>query len=157
MNFQVGDTVMHWSLGLGRITGKELRNITGKREFYYVVRIQDLDIWVPADHLLEGRLRPPTAASAFQGLFEILSGPAQALPSDRRERKSHLHTRMGDGNVKSLCHVIRDLSTLEQTKPLSLDDKQTLKLARERLLGEWEYSLNISRAQAEDDLHQLLK
>ncbi len=157
MNFQVGDTVMHWSLGLGRITGKELRNITGKREFYYVVRIQDLDVWVPADHLLEGRLRLPTAAPAFEGLFEILSGPAQTLPSDRRERKAYLHTRMGDGNVESTCHVIRDLSTLEQTKALSLEDKQTLKRARERLLGEWEYALNTSRAQAEDHLHQLLK
>ena len=148
---------MHWSLGLGRITGKERRNITGKLEFYYVVKIQNLDIWVPADHLLEGRLRLPTAAPAFQGLFKILSGPAHALPSDRRERKSYLHTRMGDGNVESTCHVIRDLSTLEQTKALGMDDKQTLKQACERLLGEWEYSLNTSRAQAEDALHQLLK
>ena len=64
---------------------------------------------------------------------------------------------MGDGNVESTCHVIRDLSALEQTKALGMDDKQTLKQARERLLGEWEYSLNTSRTQAEDQLHQLLK
>src|SRR5512140_1029455 len=127
MTFQVGDTVMHWNHGLGRITGMEEREVMGESQLYYVVKIQDLNVWVPADSLLASRLRMPTSAPAFKKLFAILGGPADTLPGDRHERKSHLHTKMTGGNAESICHVIRDLTALEETKPLNDDDKSTLR------------------------------
>ena len=157
MNFQAGDTVMHWSHGLGQITGEEERSVNGENKLYYVVKIQDFKVWVPEDELLAGRLRLPTSAAAFRRLFAILSGAAQMLPDDRHERKTQLHSRMATGNAESICHVIRDLSTLEQKKTLNDDDKSTLTRARKMLLGEWEYSLKLLPAQAEDDLSQLLQ
>lgn len=157
MDFQVGDTVMHWSYGLGQIIAKEERQVNGQNQLYYVVKIQELSVWVPVDAMLAGRLRRPTSASAFQRLFAILSGPAQTLPDDRRERKSDLHTRMAGGNAEAICHVIRDLSTLVGRKTLSEDDRTTLRHARSMLLGEWGYSLKIPPAQAEDSLGQLLE
>lgn len=156
MKFQVGDTVMHWNHGLGEIMGVEERNVTGEKQLYYVVKFQTLSVWVPADKLLATRLRAPTPAAAFERLFAILSGPAQALPGDRRERKSELHTRMGNGNAESICHMIRDLSALEGKKALNFEDKAALKWARTMLLGEWGYSLRVTAAQAEDSLHALL-
>jgi CarD family transcriptional regulator len=157
MEFHVGDTVMHWSHGLGQVMAKEERQVVGQNRLYYMVKIQDINIWVPVDEMLAGRLRPPTAASAFQKLFAILSGPAQTLPVDRRERKTNLHTRMAAGNAESLCHVIRDLSALVRERALNEDDKMTLRHARSMLLGEWGYSLKIPPAQAEDSLGQLLE
>lgn len=156
MSFQVGDTVIHWNHGLGQITGVEEQQVMGKSQLYYEVKIQTLSIWVPADKLLESRLRAPTPAPAFQRLFAILSGPAETLPGDRRERKSQLHTRMVDGKAEGICHVVRDLSALEGKKPLNYEDKATLKWARTMLLGEWGYSLRVTPAQAEDSLHALL-
>ncbi len=157
MEFQIGDTVMHWSYGLGQIAGKEEKRLTGETKLYYVVKIQELTVWVPADSLLSGRLRWPTPPLAFQELFAILAGPSQSLSGDRRERKSDLHARMAGGDAESICHVIRDLSTLRQTKTLNDDDSATLKRARSMLLGEWGYSLKIPPAQAEDSLSELLR
>lgn len=156
MNFQVGDTVVHWSYGLGQIIGMEERAVTGEKQLYYVVKIQDLNVWVPADGKIDGRLRPPTSPRAFKKLFAILGGPSGTLPVDRRERKSELHIRMGGGNAETLCQVIRDLTTLEQAKALNEDDRSTLKRARTLLLAEWGYSLEMPPAQAEADLHQRL-
>src|SRR5512142_1718204 len=101
MKFQVGDTVMHWNHGLGQIMGVEEQEVMGESQRYYVGKFQTLSVWVPADKLLASRLRQPTSAPAFQRPFAILSGPAQTLPGDRRERKSELPTRMGDGNAES--------------------------------------------------------
>jgi CarD family transcriptional regulator len=157
MNFQVGDTVFHWSYGLGQITGLEERALAGDSQLYYVVQIQDLNIWVPADNTAASRLRAPTSARAFKKLFAILGGPAGTLPDDRRERKSHLHARMAGGSAEAICQVIRDLTTLEQVKSLNDDDKSMLKRARTLLLGEWGYSLEIPPAQAEASLYQLLR
>ncbi len=157
MDFQVGDTVMHWSYGLGQIIAKEERRVNEQNKLYYVVKIQELSVWVPVDAMLAGRLRRPTSASAFQRLFAILSGPSQSLPDDRRERRSSLHARMAGGDAESICHVIRDLSALRKAKALNDDDNATLKRARSLLLGEWGYSLKIPPGQAEDGLGQLLE
>lgn len=156
MKFQVNDMVMHWNHGLGRILAVEERNATGQRQLYYVVELETMRIWVPADDLLASRLRAPTTAPAFERLFAILRGPAESLPGDRRERKSRLHTRMGDGKAEAICHVICDLSALERIKPLNFEDKAMLKWARAMLLGEWGYSLRVTPTQAEDGLHVLL-
>ncbi len=157
MKFEVGHTVMHWNHGLGQITGLEEREVMGESQLYYVVKIQDLSIWVPADKMLAGRMRLPTPARTFKKLLAILSGPAQTLPDDRHERKTHLHARMSDGTAASICHVVRDLTTREEVKSLNDDDKATLQRARAMLLGEWGYSLKISPAEAENDMHRLLK
>ncbi len=157
MDFQVGDTVMHWNYGLGQIMGKEERQVNGESKLYYVVKIQDLVVWVPVDEMLGARLRLPTPAAAFQRLFAILSGPAETLPNDRRERKTNLRDRMAGGDPESICHVIRDLSILIGKKSLNLDDQTTLKRARSLLLEEWGYALQIPPAQAEHTLGQLLE
>ena len=156
MSFQVGDTVFHWSYGLGQIIGLEERAVTGENQLYYAVQIQDFSVWVPADGRIASRLRLPTTARAFKKLFAILGGPAGPLSTDRRERKTELHTKMAGGQAEAICQVIRDLTSLEKGKSLNYDDKSTLKRARTLLLGEWGYSLGAPPAQAEADLFQLL-
>ena len=156
MNFEVGDTVMHWNHGLGQIMALEERRVMGESQLYYAVQIQDIKIWVPADALLAARLRLPTSAQAFRQLLAILAGPAGKLPPDRHARKSELHTKMTDGKATSWCHVIRDLTTLQAEKALNEDDRSTLKRARAMLVREWGYSLKVPVAQAEDELQQLL-
>ncbi len=157
MDFQVGDTVVHWSYGLGQIIGLEERAVGGENQLYYEVKIQDFSVWVPADSRLATRLRWPTSARAFKKLFAILCGPAGALPTDRRERKLQLHIKMDGGTAKAICQLIRDLTTLEQEKSLNFDDKSILKRAHAFLLGEWGYSLEMAPAQVEADLYRLLK
>lgn len=157
MKFHVGDTVMHWRHGLGEITAFEERKMAGKSQLCYVVKIRDMDIWVPADELLADRLRLPASAATFRQLFGILGGPAQKLPDERHERKSQLSTRLAEGTAAARCHVVRDLTTREGAKPLNEDDRTTLKWARTMLLGEWAFSLGIPPEQAEAELNRLLK
>lgn len=157
MKFQVGDTVMHWNYGLGQITGLEERLVMGKTQLYYVLRIKDLSLWVPADKLAGERMRPPTSARSFKKLLAVLGGSAEVLPDDRRERKAQLHTKMSEGTAESICHVLRDLTNREQNRPLNDDDRATLERARGILVDEWGYALKVPSAQAEQDLHKILR
>ena len=156
MNFQIGDSVVHWSYGLGQIIGLEERAVAGENRLYYEVKIQNFSVWVPADSRLASRLRWPTSARAFKKLFAVLCGPAGTLSGDRHERKSQLHTKMAGGEAKAICQVIRDLTTLQQEKSLNYDDKSTLQRARTLLLGEWGHALEMPAAQAEAGLYKLL-
>ncbi len=157
MKFQVGDTVMHWNYGLGQITGMEERLVTGTSQLYYVLRIKDLSVWVPADKSAGERMRPPTSARSFKKLLAVLGGSADDLSDDRRERKLQLHAKMSAGTAESICHVLRDLTTRELNRPLNDDDRATLERARAMLLGEWVYALQVPPDQAEHDLHKILK
>lgn len=156
MDFKIGDPVMHWTYGFGEVVKLEERELSGKATLYYAVKSHDLTIWVPADDLLESRLRPPTPAAGFKKLFEILTGTGEPLSDDRHERKTHLVEQLKDGQAESLCRVIRDLFAYQKRKSLNENDQHLMRRVQTVLLGEWEYSLSIPSHQAASDLHRLL-
>jgi RNA polymerase-interacting CarD/CdnL/TRCF family regulator len=156
MNFHEGDSVMHWTYGLGKVVRFEERVLSGKNAMYYAVQIGDLTIWVPADGMLETRLRPPTQKSKFKELLAVLSGPSEPLPDDRHERKTMLLELLKDGRADSLCRVIRNLFAYRQVRSLNDNDQALLRRAQNALLGEWGFALSITPAQAGIELQRLL-
>ena len=156
MQFSIGDSVVHSMYGLGEIIDIEERTLAGQKILYYMVKIQDLTVCVPADASVKGRLRSPTPQSEFIKLFAILSGPGQSLPGDRFERRTQLHQKLEDGKIEAVCGVIRDLFSFEQIKRLNDYDKNILDRAWNSLRGEWGFSLSVPLAQVEFELRRLL-
>ena len=156
MDFHEGDTVMHWTYGLGKVIRLEERVLSGKKELYYAVRIGDMTVWVPADDKLGTRLRPPTSKADFKKLMNILSKPGEPLPDDRHERKILLTELLRNGRAKSLCRVIRNLSTYRHVRSLNDNDQALLARTEDALIGEWGFSLSVTPAEAELQLHRLL-
>ncbi len=156
MDFRVGDSVMHWTYGLGQITQLEERAVSGQNTLYYAVQIRDMTVWVPADDKLESRLRPPTQSTKFKRLLAILSSPSEPLPIDRQERKLHMLELLKDGRAESICRVIRDLTSFRQAKPLNDNDQAVLKRLQTALLSEWGFALSVTPAQAEMEMRRLL-
>ena len=157
MGFRVGDPVVHWQYGLGEIVGREERALAGQKTLYYLVKVNDLTVCVPADEKATSRLRSPTPVREFKKLSVILSGPGESLADDRLERKAQLHRNLENGKIEAVCKVIRDLSTHEQKKALNDDDKYILRRAWNCLLGEWGYSMSMSPAQVDLELRRLLR
>ncbi len=155
-DYQVGDKVIHCSYGLGEIVQMDDIFMHERQTLCYVVRIRDLSIWVAADQPGKSSIRPPTPRSDFENLFAILRSPGEPLPMDRTARKTHLFERMKDGDLASICSVIRDLVFYSREKKLNDNDKSTLERAESFLLTEWMYSLAVPRAQANNELMQLL-
>jgi RNA polymerase-interacting CarD/CdnL/TRCF family regulator len=157
MDYRVGDIVIHWHYGLGEIVQMDKKFIHDRQMLCYVVRIRDLSIWVTADEPGKSNLRRPTPESDFENLFAILRSPGKPLPVDRFDRKTHLSERMKDGELASICTVIRDLAFCRREKRLNDNDKSTMQRAQSFLLAEWMYSLSVSQAQANGDLMRLLE
>ena len=156
MNFHKGDMVMHWTYGVGQIINLEERSLSGARTLYYAVHVQELTVWVPADSNVADRLRTLTPKNQFRQLLSILSSPSEPLPEDRLERKAYLHKRLKDSRVESLCQVIRDIYSFKKEQPLNDHDTMVLKQALKILLGEWEFVLSVTPAQANLELHRLV-
>ena len=158
MNFHTGDTVMHWTYGIGQVVNLEERDLLGSKTLYYAVQVRDMTVWVPADSKVGSRLRPPTSKLRFKRLLAVLSSPSEPRPEDRLERKTRLLELLQDGRPESLCQVIRDLSAYQkqQARPMNDNDQMILKQSRNTLLGEWGFVRSITHAQAEHELHCLL-
>ena len=156
MKFHEGDTVMHCTHGLGQVIGLEERDLFGSKKEYYAVQIGDLTVWVPSDVEQQHRLRAPASRSSFVDVLTILSNPGEPLPDDRHERRTLLHAYLADGSTESLCRVIGGLHAYRKVRSLNESDQSLLKQARNALLGEWEYVLSITPAQAEHELQHLL-
>jgi RNA polymerase-interacting CarD/CdnL/TRCF family regulator len=157
MDFHEGDSIIHWTYGLGKILRLEEKNLSGQTSIYYVVQFKDLTVWVPADGELMNRIRPPTPKDQFTPLFEILKGQGQTLPLDRLERRTHLQDELRKASAEANCRVIRDLSAFRQNHQLNDYDLLILNRTSASLLSEWTYSQPISFVQAENELHSLIK
>src|SRR5215207_1295717 len=156
MNIREGDSVMHWTHGLGKVVRLEERALSGQVIMYYAIQIGDMTVWVPADNMLETRLRLPTGKADFKRMLSILSKPGEPLPEDRRERKTLLIEWLKYGQTESFFRVIRSLATYRQSHSLNLDEQAILKRSQNALIGEWSCALSIPAAQAEIELYRLL-
>jgi RNA polymerase-interacting CarD/CdnL/TRCF family regulator len=155
--FRVGDKVIHWCYGLGEIIGLDEKILSGHKARYYVVRVQNLTIWVPMDDDIKSKLRPPTPKSEFKNLFAILRSPGEPLSNDRMERKTQIMEKMKNGSLEGICQVVRDLSSYRKERKLNDYDSVLLKRAHDFLIDEWKFSLFVPPAQAEQELTQLLE
>ena len=156
MELHEGDTVMHWTHGLGQVIGVEERVLSERKMVYYAVSIRDMTVWVPDDDQLETRLRLPCTKKEFTHVLDILREEGEALPDDRQERRLKLAERLKDGQAESLCRILRDLNSFRQEHPLNDNDQSMIRQSRQMLLSEWAYVQDITALDAEKELHAML-
>ena len=157
MGFHVGDKVIHCTHGLGEIVQIEQKNIRDQPTNCYVVRIQDMLIWIPIDDPRQQSLRLPAQPEEFVGLSAILTSPGEQLQEDRLLRKDQLLTQMRDGQLASICRVVRDLTQYKRSKKLNDQESSILERATNSLLTEWSLSLGMSENQAHLAMTKLLE
>ncbi len=156
MSFRVGDKVIHCSFGLGQITRIEEKIINGKPERCYVVQLNDMTIWVPTEETEQNSLRIPTPPEEFVRTLPILSSPNEILLEDRSLRRKQLIDQLKDGQLASICRVVRDLSYYRRSSKLNDQEKSILDRAVNSLLTEWIFSLGTTQHQAHEAMDSML-
>lgn len=156
MDFKIGEKVIHWTYGLGEITGVEEKTIHDHLESCYVFCTADLTLWIPVNNGEQSSLRRPTPPEEFAQLFAILSGPGEQLSEDPMQRKNHLMAQIKDGQLASICRVIRDLTNLKRNSKLNDQERTMLERTVNSLLTEWTYSLEVPLSQAQQSMSAML-
>ena len=156
MGFDIGDKVIHWTYGMGEVVNIEEKPINGIPTNCYVVHTSELTIWIPINDLQQQSLRIPTPPEEFDKMFAILSQPGETLPEDRILRKNQLMAQLKDGQLASICRVVRDLTNFKRSTKPNDQEKSILERAVNSLLTEWIYSLGVPLIQARQALTKLL-
>ncbi len=156
MSFEIGDKVIHSTFGLGEIIQIEEKVINGDLTNCYVIQLNDMTIWVPIDDSGHSSLRAPTPPDEFINTLPILSSPNEVLLEDRILRKKQLTDQLKDGQLASICRVVRDLSHYQRSSKLNDQERTILDRAVKSLLTEWTLTLGTTQLQAHQKMDSLL-
>jgi RNA polymerase-interacting CarD/CdnL/TRCF family regulator len=154
--FHIGDKVIHWAYGMGDIVRIEEKQVQDRATNCYVLQTPDMTIWIPIDEDQQSSLRLPTPPEDFNKVFSVLTGPGEQLLDDRILRKNQLMAKMNDGQLLSICQVVRDLTHYNHEKKLNDNEKSILVRATKSLVTEWSYSMQIPVFQAQDAMNKML-
>jgi RNA polymerase-interacting CarD/CdnL/TRCF family regulator len=155
--YKVGDTVVHWTYGIGKIVAVANKGLPGQPCFYYVIEGNQHTLWVPVDENGSSSLHLPTSRSDFKRLINILRSQGEKMSNNTYQRRDQLEERMQKASPKDLCLVIRDLTYRSNRGKLSSSDIWVLKHAQTYLLDEWELSLGTPREKARSEMEWILK
>jgi len=158
MTFAVGDKVVYPHHGAAVIEGKEKRVFDGQKTDYFVLRITygDLKVSIPVDKADEIGLREVINDEEVEEVFAVLRKKEARMPTNWSRRfKNHVE-KLKSGDIYQVAEVVRNLSIREADKGLSAGEKRMLARARQILVSELTFALNVDEEAAEVRLDDVL-
>jgi RNA polymerase-interacting CarD/CdnL/TRCF family regulator len=156
--YKVGDTVVHWLFGSGKIVAIDNSGLPGQQPcFHYVIEGSKQTLWVPVEEGDSSSLHLPTSRPGFNLLVNVLRSQGEKMSNNPYRRRDQLEERMQKASPKDLCLVIRDLTYRSHWEKLSSSDIRALNHAQSLLLDEWERSLGTPREKARREMEGILK
>jgi CarD family transcriptional regulator len=158
MTFAVGDKVVYPHHGAATIEKREKKEAFGEKRDYLVLRLAygDLTLMVPADNAEEIGLREVINDEEVEEVFAVLRKKEARMPTNWSRRfKNHVE-KLKSGDIYQVAEVVRNLSIREADKGLSAGEKRMLARARQILVSELTFALNVDEEAAESRLDDVL-
>lgn len=155
--FNVGDKVVYPHHGAGVVERVETKTIEGEKTKYFILSLcgGDLRITVPECSTEEVGLRSVIPRREVKSVFEVLNQEQSQMPTNWNHRYKNNREKIRSGDVYQVAEVVRNLSIRELEKGLSTGEKRMLNQARQILLSEIVYVLNINSEKATSMLEEV--
>ena len=159
MPFKVGDKVVYPHHGAAVIEGTD--NITmpdGAKSKYFVLSMThgDLMLKVPQDRAEEIGMRYPISKEDVEDVFEVLAKKDVREPTNWSRRFKNHQEKLKSGDVYQVAEVVRNLALRDADKGLSAGEKSMFVKARQVLVSELAFALNIYEDSALERLNKTL-
>lgn len=138
MIFKIGQKVVYPTQGVAIVEQIEARQINGEVQDFYLLRLRSTDsiVMVPTSNVDEVGLRCPIAKRKCDELLEALARDFDSPPTDWKDRFKGFSEMMRRGDLFDVAEVLKTLTYLNQTKPLSFREKQMLERAHYLIVSE---------------------
>lgn len=155
--FKVGDKVVYPHHGAGFVEKIEVRDIQGESKRYFILSLcgGDLRITVPEESTENVGLRSVIPKNEVKSVFKVLNAAQSQMPTNWNHRYKKNRDKIRSGDVYEVAEVVRNLSIREREKGLSTGEKRMLNQARQILLSEIIYVLNIDSDKASKMLDEV--
>ncbi len=151
MPFDVGDRVVYPQHGAAVIEKRETKAFFGEEREYLVLKVAfgDLTVMVPADNTDEVGLREVINDEEVEEVFAVLRKKEARMPTNwSRRYKNHVE-KLKSGDIYQVAEVVRNLTLRDNEKGLSAGEKRMLAKAKQILVSELTFALNVDEVEAE--------
>jgi CarD family transcriptional regulator len=154
-DFTIGDKAVYPSQGVAEVIGIEQKEISGKIQKFYVLRVLESDnrIMVPTDKSGQVGLRRLAGEEEIDEVRQILKDKEVHVDRQTWNRRYRgFMEKIRSGSLFEVAEVFRDLYRLKGLKPLSFGERRMLDTARGLIVQE----LSVAQAQDENKTEQEL-
>lgn len=150
MAFKIGDRVVYPHHGAAVVESTETREAFGQKTEYLVLRMAhgDMVLRVPVDKAEEVGMRWPISTEDVEDLFEVLARRDVREPANWSRRFKNHQEKLKSGDVYQVAEVVRNLALRERDKGLSAGEKTLFTKARNVLVSELSFALDVSEEEA---------
>lgn len=158
MTFKVGDKVVYPHHGAAVIEGTVTMEAFGEEREFFVLRMThgELTLKVPSDKAEEIGMRFPISDEDVEDVFEVLAKKDVREPTNWSRRFKNHQEKLKSGDVYQVAEVVRNLALREADKGLSAGEKSMFVKARQVLVSELAFALDISEEAALERLEKTL-
>ncbi len=138
MDFQVGDKVVYPNHGVGIVEQISQRNLTGRAEVFYLLKLNasSLRVMVPMSNIGNVGLRRVAKHSEIGNIFGYFEKGRCKSAQDWKGRFKENSEKMRTGSLQQVAEVLKTLLELSQAKPLSFREKRMLDRAWQLIVSE---------------------
>ena len=158
MTFKVGDRVVYPHHGAAVVEATQKMETFGEEKEFLVLRMThgELTLKVPADRAEEIGMRYPISVEDVEDVFEVLAKKDVREPTNWSRRFKNHQEKLKSGDVYQVAEVVRNLALREADKGLSAGEKSMFVKARQVLVSELAFALDISEDAALERLEKTL-
>lgn len=159
-NFNIGDTVVYASHGVGKITGVETQEVAGFEMKMYVIYFEKdkMVLRVPVNRAEKAGLRRLSSSNELNKAIEALKGKSKISKNIMwSKRAQEYENKINSGDVVLIAEVLRDLHRNVEDPNRSYSERMIYESALERFTREYAASVGLKAEEATDKVQALLK
>lgn len=135
--FNVGDKIVYPMHGAGTIDSIEEKDILGKKEAYYILKMPgEVKVMIPTSRAEVSGVRNIIDKGSAEGVFSILGKDETSMDKNWNKRYRDNMDKMKSGDIYEIADVVRNLSFKQKEKGLSTGEKKMLNNAKQILVSE---------------------
>ena len=158
-SFRIGDKAVYPSHGVGEVVGIERREVSGRHQTFYILRLSDtgMTVMVPTENCSSVGLREVIAPRHVKKVFDILRSrePMRIRQTWNRRYREYMD-KIRTGSLFEVAEVLRELSLLRGHKDLSFSERKMLETARSLVVRELAVSKRTKESRIEQELDSIL-
>ena len=125
--FNIGDNVVYPMHGAGAIDSIEEKDILGKKEAYYILKMPgEVKVMVPVNRAEEIGVRKIIDKTSADKVFMVLEENETDMAVNWNKRYRDNMEKMKTGDIYEVADVVRNLSFKQKDKGLSTGEKKML-------------------------------
>ena len=156
--YDIGDTVVYPMHGAGVIVSIEEKEILGKSQSYYIMKmpIGDMKVMIPTDNLEKIGIRDVIDAKIADAVLRDLVEYNSDVNNNWNKRYRENMFRIRSGDIFEVSHVVKSLMLRSRGKGLSTGERKMLNNAKQILISELVLAKDLLSDQVEEMINDII-